>query len=175
MMKFTFKSGCQVLLLLLSISIHQGMADNVGEYELKAAFMYKFAQFTEWSNSVVDPFFICVVGNDPFDNTLQMLDGKKINHASIVTQHPTTLENAKNCQVIFLNPSNSQQLKQWQAGLKTLPILTISENPEAWNFDVMIVLSTEPNRISFSINRSAARNVGMDFRAQLLELASILK
>ncbi|MBY0446510.1 MAG: YfiR family protein [Burkholderiales bacterium] len=52
-----------------------------------------------------------------------------------------------------------------------MPILVIGENAEAFEDKAIIVLVTEPNRISFKINRSQANMVGLVMSAQLLKLA----
>ncbi len=172
---FSLSARILVLCLLIACNASLALANNAGEYEIKAAFLYKFAQFTEWPGPVPDPFTICVLGDNPFADALQNLNGKKINKAVVVTQHPGSLDEAKSCQVLFLNPANIYQLKQWQAGLQGLPILTVSDEPAAWDYDILIVLSTEANRVSFNINRSAAHKVGIEFRSQFLQLARMLR
>ena len=40
------------------------------EYSVKAAFLYKFGAFVDWPptafDAVTSPFFLCIVGDDPF-------------------------------------------------------------------------------------------------------------
>lgn len=172
-----FRLSIRAFILVLIVSFNAGrvLAGSAGEYEIKAAFLYKFAQFTRWPTPATGQFTICVLGKNPFEEALQNLDGKKLNDVNVVTKHPDSLADAKICQVLFLNPANRQQLKQWQAGLQGLPILTISDDPAGWDSEVMIIMITEVNRIGFNINRTAAQKIGMDFRAQLLQLARMLR
>src|ERR1700744_5798634 len=61
------------------------------EYEVKAAFLFRFAQFVEWPADTFkdanDPFTYCTIGDDPFHGTLERtLNGKTIG------QHPLRVE-----------------------------------------------------------------------------------
>src|ERR1700744_3915681 len=61
------------------------------EYEVKAAFLFRFAQFVEWPAETFkeanDPFTYCTIGDDPFHGTLERtLNGKTIG------QHPLRVE-----------------------------------------------------------------------------------
>jgi hypothetical protein len=56
------------LLLLLGFRL---AAQSAAEYELKAAFLYKFASFVEWPDAVSNgPPCIGVLGDDPFGPAL---------------------------------------------------------------------------------------------------------
>jgi hypothetical protein len=63
------------ILLLAALSSYDMYAAAVGEYQVKAAFLYNFAQFVEWppeSFSAADePIGMCVLGRNPFGSALQ--------------------------------------------------------------------------------------------------------
>jgi hypothetical protein len=151
-------------------------AETFSEYELKAAFLYKFAQFVTWPNSPArDRFALCLFGSDPFQGRLASFAGKALNKVPVAVQYPLTLEAAKTCQVLFLNPVRPAELGNWTRELDNLPILTVSDAPGAWGDDVKIALVTEPNRISFRINLTAARQAGLELSSNLLKLAREIK
>ena len=150
-------------------------AEAFSEYELKAAFLYKFAQFVTWPNSPTGPFTLCLYGADPFSGQLAGFEGKTLNKLPVTVKYPATLEAAKTCQVLFLNPMRPAELANWMRELDDLPILTVSDDPSAWREEVRIVLATEPNRISFRINLTAARRSGLDLSSNLLRLAREIK
>ena len=158
------------LLLGLAAAL-PGHGETIGEYELKAALLFKFAQFTDWPAVPLGEFGLCVLGKDPFGQALASLEGKTLKDVKVVVKQLVSVKDAKPCQVLFLNPANHSQIALWQESLKGQPILTISDDSSAWDAGVMIALTAEPNRIAFSINASAARQVGMKFRAQMLQLA----
>src|SRR3954470_24994305 len=79
------------LMLAIWLAALPGMgADSAAqtlEYRVKAAFLLNFTKFTEWPEAEASketPISICVVGGDPFGNTLDQIvegeaaDGRKI-------------------------------------------------------------------------------------------------
>lgn len=159
----------------MALSVPPAQAEAINESSLKAAIVYKLAQFTDWPPPAFTNFNLCLIGKDVFEGELVHLIDKNLQQAKIKVTYLAQINDAEICQLLFMSPANSSQLCNWQAQIKTLPILTISDNPNAWEQDVMIVLSTEPNRIIFSINKSAAQKVGINFRAQMLRIAHMVK
>lgn len=168
------RNCCLISFVLYFIGMGILWADAVPEYELKAAFLYKFAQFTTWPTAALNLTF-CVYGDDPFVGALDKLQGKILRDMPLLIKHPATLEAVKQCQIVFFNPSNQHELTQWVNALHDQPILTLSDVPGAWDSGVMIVLVTEPNRLGFRINHTAAEQVGLRFGAQLLQLAKEIR
>lgn len=170
---------CKRLLILgtslLGLWSGQADAEAFSEYELKAAFLYKFAQFVIWPKAPTGPFTLCLYGPDPFGGQLAGFEGKSLHNIPVTVKYPVSLETAKNCQVLFLNPMHHTELANWLQKLDDLPILTVSDNPSAWGEAVKIVLTTEPNRISFRINLTAARRSGLEISSNLLKLAKEIK
>src|SRR4051812_10850373 len=72
-------SSLPVTLLLIAVmlvgGIPSGAASPPREYQVKAAFLYNFARFTEWPGGTFakpkDPLTICVLGQDPFGPDLE--------------------------------------------------------------------------------------------------------
>ena len=64
---------CTLTFLLLSSVAAQAQISR--EYQLKAVFLYNFAQFTEWPTNVFaddkSPIVIGIVGTDPFDGVFR--------------------------------------------------------------------------------------------------------
>jgi hypothetical protein len=57
--------------------------------------------------------------------------------------------------------------------LDARPVLTIADSPGAMRRGVLINMNrTEQNKISFEVNLAAAREMGLDFSAQMLSLAT---
>lgn len=57
-------------------------AGSYEEYQVKAAFLHKFAKFIEWPSTAFssesDPFMLCVSGKDPFGKALDTLQEGKV-------------------------------------------------------------------------------------------------
>ena len=170
-MSFSRRIFLYAAALMLSLTTTPVWAEAMSEMSLKAALLYKFAQFTDWPPPSPPQYRLCVLGKDLFEGALNAWQQRKLQGNPVVVGYPSSLNEAKNCQVLFLNPANPNQLSQWVAGLKGLPILTISDQADAWNEGVMIALFTDSNRITFKIDTQVARQVGISFRATMLQVA----
>lgn len=157
--------------LLLPLADPAAGASEPTEIRLKAALLYKFAQFTTWPGLPADEFNLCVLGENPFAEELEKLKVKKLFHLPVDVKYPATPEAAKACQVVYLNPEGRADLAKWVNALGTQPVLTVSDSPDAWRENAMIVLDVEPNGIKFRINLSAARAASLGMSAQMLQLA----
>ena len=80
---------------------------QVTEYQLKAAFLFRFAQFVEWPAEALgkagDSFLICVVGEGPFHGDLeQTIQGKVIAARTVRVRHVKQVQEAQGCRVLFI-------------------------------------------------------------------------
>ncbi len=158
--------------LAFGLAMPRAHGDVADEYELKSAFVYKFAQFTAWpAEPPLREFNLCLLGGNPFEGALEKFQGKSLKEVTVKFKHAASAEAARGCQLVFLNPSSSGELTQWVATLQALPILTVSDHPDAFRKNVIIVLSVEPNRVAFSVNATAARAAGLSLSSQMLQLA----
>jgi hypothetical protein len=82
--------GVIATLILACLTIAQTSAS--GEYEVKAAFLFHFAQFVEWPEETFkdasSPVTYCTIGGDPFHGALDAsLNGKTIGARPLRVQH----------------------------------------------------------------------------------------
>lgn len=142
------------------------------EYEVKAAFLLNFARFVEWPSlgetSPGAPFTICILGGDPFDQTIdQIVRGEKIDNRPLVVQRVHRPENV--CQVLFISSSETDVariLKQAAPG-----VLTVGETPGFLRDGGMINFVVENRRVRFDINRAAAEHASLRISSRLLGVA----
>jgi YfiR/HmsC-like len=83
-----------VLVVLLSVGGSNPSAQDGGteEYQLKAAFLFQFAQFVEWPpetfKSTSDPLTYCTLGEDPFGGALdRSLSGQTVRGRAVRVPH----------------------------------------------------------------------------------------
>lgn len=82
-------------------------AQRLGEYDVKAAFLFHFTRFVEWPREAFDspaqPFRLCVVGHDPFDGALAaIVEGERVAGRRLVAETHARPEGAGACQIVFL-------------------------------------------------------------------------
>src|SRR2546421_7829731 len=111
------------VLALLSCSFSVAAAEaELPEYKLKAGFLYNFAKFVTWPEkafpSAHTPLVIGVLGNDPFGPVLpKTLAGKTVNGRPLEIQYFKRLEEIKNCQILFISPSEKERYSAVLAAL----------------------------------------------------------
>jgi len=146
------------------------------EYEVEAAYLSNFAKFIDWparaASAPNDPFYVCVLGQDPFGPLLESaLKGESINGAPMAARRVAAPEDAANCRVLFMNASKDAQLGNILSALGTSAILTVSDMPGFTRGGGMIQFVIDGNRVRFEINLAAAKRAGLNLSSQLLKLA----
>jgi len=168
-----FTTLIRVGLLCSSLSLTHAYADALPEYSVKAAFLYNFATFAEWPEKPIETFNLCILGKDLFVNSLDVIDGKMVGDAKLVTRHLVgTGGILRGCQMLYIASSESDSLPEILDLVRTSSILTVTELPGAAMRGVMIELKTdEKNKITFEINLSILRQSRLDLSSKLLRLA----
>jgi hypothetical protein len=164
--------------LLSSAGAHLVLAQQnaSSEYQVKAAFLFHFAQFVEWPpDSFKDadsPITYCTIGEDPLSGALdQSLSGKTIGARPLRVQHLKPPQQAQTCQVLFIGASETRKLREIMASVSGRPILTVGETEHFAADGGVIGFSVEANKVRFDINLEAAEKANLKISARLLTLA----
>src|SRR2546427_6246179 len=101
------------------------------EYELKAAVLYHIIEYVEWPKDSLSnqppAIRIALLGQIPFAEALEVLDGKTMQGRKLVVKKISRPEEASDCQVVFISGSEKPRISQIVSEFKTRPILTVSE------------------------------------------------
>lgn len=97
--KFTF------LLLFIIYSTPSSSFDFDREIVLKSGFIYNFARLSEGGFSEVnsDRYYICSQDDDFLSVSRKVFDGKKVKNLSVTTKKVTSVNTAKDCNVLFVS------------------------------------------------------------------------
>jgi hypothetical protein len=146
---------------------------------VKAVFLYNFAKFVEWPSVPAEagqPFTICVVGEDPFGDTLdQAILGKSINGRALMARRVRRAGDARTCQIAFISASEGKRLRAILDGLNGASVLTVGETEGFAEQGGVINFRLEEDRVRFEINVDAAQRAGLKMSAKLLGLARIVR
>ena len=173
--------GTALLLSLLGLqAIAAAEARVISEYEVKAAFLHKFALFVEWPGSAFqkesDPFVIGILGQDPFGPHLaKAIAGKLVENRPIVLRSYRTVDEVKDCHLLYVSPSERPNLRRIMAGLNGRNVLTVGDMPGFAEQGGVINLVQSEQKIKFHINPDAARRAGLTISSQLLQMAVIVR
>ncbi len=149
------------------------------EYQLKAVFLFHFAQFVQWPAEALPdsagPLVIGVFGEDPFGPYLDdAVRGETVQGHPLVVQRYRTVQEIGTCHILFVSPGEAGRYEALRSALGARSVLTVSD---AAGFDAkggMIRFVTERNRIRLRINLAAARDAGLTLSSKLLRAAEIV-
>jgi hypothetical protein len=149
------------------------------EYEIKAAYLYKFVQFVDWpaeafpdSSSTIH---ICVLGEDPFGPTLDLIRDKIVRGRKLTIRRVTQPAGGPSCNVLFISSSERKRMREVVTSLGTSSVLTVGDMDSFAELGGMINLVTERNRVRFEINVDAAEHARLKLGSQLLNLARVIR
>jgi hypothetical protein len=148
-----------------------------GEYEVKAALLYKFASFVEWPPETSgSELCIGVVGQDPFGVILdQVVKGKSINGRGFILKRLKFGEDPAGCHILFVSASERAKLRPILDRLEAAGVLTVSDIPGFCRAGGMIGLEMSDQRVRFEINPDAAERGRLKLSSKLLSLARIVR
>lgn len=145
------------------------------EYQLKAAFVARFPEFTEWPETALDSraaLDICVARPSPFGGALTgILGGELLRGRRLQVREVTDTGEAASCLVLFIPAAASADRKSLLLAAAKAPVLTIGETPTFLDEGGIVNLRLIGGRVRFDINVGAAARVGLRFSSQLLRLA----
>lgn len=170
------KSMALVLLLALCTT---APAQEASEYQLKAAFMFNFAKFTEWPdtafNSSSAPLVVGVIGDDPFGDAINIIQGKRVKDREVVVQRFTDPGSVANCQILFISASEQQQLPAIFNHVKRGTVLTVGEMESFFDNGGVIKFVEVNGKVGFEINAEAVKKADFKLSSQLLKFAKLVR
>ncbi len=183
-----------VFLFLALFTAPKAQADSASsrEYQVKAAFLYNFIMFVDWTDekmpAVNEPIIIGIIGKDPFGKAFDPVKDKQAKDRKVAVKRFKGLEELKKsgeaefnqeleairkCHLLFICPSEEKVVREIIDLIKDSNILTVGDMPkflEAGGGIVNFVL--EEQKVRFEIDANAANQAGLKIRSQLLRLAT---
>jgi hypothetical protein len=170
---------CVVGLLLLS-GLHASAQIGLSrEYQVKAVFLFNFAQFVEWPTaaftSASSPLVIGILGEDPFGAYLdETVRGEKVNNRPLEIQRYHRVDEIKMCHILFISRSETNRLEQILVSLKDRRTLVVGDGDDFVQRGGMIRLANAQNKIRLIINTDAAKTANLTISSKLLRAAELV-
>jgi hypothetical protein len=167
-----------MIILLLSLFPRLGGAQSAdAEYQVKAAFLFHFAQLVDWPvdapGSDASSINLCVLEEEPQWRAIQaIVDGKplgtRVFHVRVLHQ----VQDAQGCQLFFFSRDVARKQALILKSLRGLPVLTVGETDTFLADGGMICFHLDADRIRFDIRLEPAESSRLRISSRLLLLAS---
>ena len=162
--------------------LHGWSQTNMGEYDIKAAYLEKFVSYIEWGPTRLGEiptrkpnksFVIAVLGKNSFGGALQRFFNKeKIGEKDLEIRFISNIDACLDCDMLFISASERKNLERILKKAGHYPILTVSDTKGFASDGVMINFVSQGNQIHFEINKAAAESAGIKISYRLLNLAT---
>jgi hypothetical protein len=152
----------------------QGQATPI-EANVKAVFLYNFAKYVTWPAASIgarspSELRVCVTADDPFFALLtSAVQGEEIDGRPLVPVALEGLDDAKDCQILYVGDSRSADARAWLNAVRGRQVLTVADGP--LNDETVIAFVRDDARVRFDINRGAAVSHRLNVSSKLLRLA----
>lgn len=171
------------LLLLLpavfsSISIAQSRMDDqpraVPEYAMKAAYLYNFAQLTDWPTqpTSADNFTLCIAGQGEVIDALAGMAGRSVRGRALKPVRISQAVEAAQCDMLYVGDGSGQRGSRMVELLRGKPVLTVTDDPRVAREGAMLLIVPDGKRLAFEVNLDSAARSQLKFSSKLLRLAS---
>lgn len=141
---------------------------QVSETELKAAFIYNFALFTQWPADALpdgQKLLVCTTAGEKQLQALRRLQDKTVaGHPVAVT---ATASEADRCHVVLYDP----RTRELPPPAAAAGALTVCDGPRYACPDAVITLLREGDRVRFDVDATRAKARRLSLSSKLLRVA----
>jgi hypothetical protein len=167
------------ILGLLSFGPTSRAQSNTLEYAIKAAYLFKFTPFVEWPASAFaapnSPFYVCVLGGDPFGSALdQAVGGHQVGDHPVKVRRLQNADGASECHILYFGAARPPAAEVALSKTRGAPVLTVTEQSQGVSGGV-VQFVVKDGHVRFTIDTGAAAANRVVISAKLLSLAAATK
>lgn len=149
------------------------------EPEVKAVFLFNFAQFVEWPDTAFpdqrSSFVIGILGDDPFGRVLDdVIKGEVVQGRRFVVERFRRVEDIAVCHILFVSQFTPDQYAHIFATLDGRPILTVGDSEAFAAAGGVIRFLADQRRIRLRVNVDAAKAASLTISSNVLRSADIV-
>lgn len=144
------------------------------EDEVKAAFLYHFATYVEWPESMrrSESITIAVLGAPAVVTQLRaFLPGHTIQNRPVVVRALSNINDVRDAHVLFIGAENNGRLRQLVDRVGQRPVLVVTDAADGLEHGAMVNFQVVEERLRFEISLPAAESVGLMLSSRLLSTA----
>jgi YfiR/HmsC-like len=166
--------GLMILFLGQAALAAEGVLQS--EYEAKAAYLCKLANFVSWptngTRSAKDFVVMGILGDDCSGDAMEKaMRHQTIQDRRVIVRRGKDVGELRTCQILFICGTEKDRLLKILEELGERPVLTVSESEHFCHSGGMICLKQLGRKLQCELNRQAAERVHLRISSQLLKLS----
>lgn len=172
--------GLLVLAFCTSVVAHAAVTWREAEQQVRAQFVYNFANFVEWPDdafsSSEESMRICLFGQVDFAPYLHIFAGTLIGSRLLVVQEANEIEEIRTgCHVLYLGQDERVRLPSFWQQIRYIYVLSIGEQRDFADKGGIINIFRTRDSVQFDVNIENALVNGLFLDSDLLALARVIK
>lgn len=168
--------------LVLSNYAFQVSQPQGQEYNLKAAFLYRFLDYVEWNSmssvnsNAEDPLRIAILGESGlYAPLMEISRDKRAGPRTIRVRQISSVTEIGTSQVVFVSRNYKYGIDAVLNRMADKPALIISEQKGDVDKGSHINFLISDNKLKFEVNLKSASRSGIKIGSQLLQHATVIK
>jgi hypothetical protein len=163
------------ILLAVNAAFYMPQQSNEEEYNLKAAFIYRFTDYVDWGTINDGDFTIAILGESAITAPLKEIEkDKKIKNKSIDVKEYHDINDVGQCEVLFVSKNYSGGIESVLSKIDGKPVLIITEQKGDGEKGAHINFLVLEDKLRFEINLKAVTKTGLRISSQLLQHAILV-
>lgn len=149
------------------------------EYEVKAVYLYNFAQFVTWPQDAFSgrdaPLELCIAGEDPFGPALErVVRGERVDGRRLKIRRDRAFSDLSGCHILYVGAGEDGEVESILAALGDAPTLTVGESSRFLRAGGLIRFKLDRNRVRLEVNRTQLDRRDLRLSSKLLRVADVV-
>jgi hypothetical protein len=167
-------SRAVIIAALATFSASATHAAQFSVEAVKAAYLFRFAQYVEWPETPADtPFVFAVSGAEDVAVHLErLLTGMTVNGRHAVVRRVTGAQQLEGVQILYVGADAFARTRALRTGAIKLPILVVTDDERGLDGGGVINFIEVNRNLRFEISLNAADRSGLKINSSLLSVAA---
>lgn len=169
-----FSPARVLLVALVVLCTSQVPAAQFSVEAVKAAYLFRFAQYVEWPALPPDASFVIAVSGaeDVAAHLERLLPGMSVNGRAVVVRRVTRAQELEGVHILYVGANAFARTRTLRARAVELPILVVTDNERGLDGGGVINFIEVNRNLRFEISLNAADRSGLKINSALLAVAA---
>lgn len=162
-----------LLFMLAFLPIQRGFHAETDINNAQAIFIYNFLSNVSWPEGAVGSKYVLgVLGKtSTYDYLIKYTDKRKIGNRSIEVSQFNSLEEIKNCQLLFVSYGKTNEISTAKEKLNGKSCLIVGEKPGSTKAGAVIDFNVVDGRLRYKVDENNAKQQNLLISASLLQMS----